>query len=102
MQVSPSPGFLPRLTNEVPTSQVTPVVLENERNRQQNAPVQNTRGTVTEQAGSVSNQQNRRFTLTPIATATGRTGAALQTYFDIQTQDEQERSQALLGIDIEV
>jgi len=102
MQVTPSPGFFPILTSDVQTGQVTPVVLEDSRTRQQNGTVQTTPGTVTEEAGSVSNQQNRRFTLTRIPTETGRTGQALQTYFDIQTQSEQERSQTLLGIDIEV
>jgi len=102
MQVSPSPGFLPRLTNEVQTQQITPVVLDDERNRQQNVPVQVTPGTVAEQARSVNNQQNRRFSFTQIPTESGRIGQALQVYFDIQTQAEQERSQALLGIDIEV
>jgi len=102
MQVSPSPGFLPVLTNEVQTSQVTPVVLESDRSRQQNGTLQTTRGTFTEQSSSVTNQQNRRFSVTRLPAESGRTGQALQTYFDIQTQDEQERSQALLGIDIEV
>ena len=99
MQVRTLPGLvLPRLPSNASAGVVTPVAAQDEPAQPATA-VPRQRKTVSNELVMLS-RQNQRYSYTKINADDSKTSQALQTYFDIQTQDEQERSQALLGIDV--
>jgi len=99
MQVRSLSGLIPpQLPTNTSTRVVTPVPAEDERS-QPAALIPRTPQTVSNEQ-LIQARQNQRYSYTQINADGSKTSQALQTYFDIQTQDEQERSQALLGIDL--
>ena len=101
MQVRSLPGLIPpQLPTSTSTRAVNPVPAEDERS-QPTALVPRQRKTISDEQLIVA-RQNQRYSYTKIEADGSKASQAVQTYFDIQTQDEQERSQALLGIDLQV
>ena len=101
MQVRSLPGLIPpQLPTSTSARAVNPVPAQDERS-QPSAEVPLQRKTISDEQLIVA-RQNQRYSYTKIEADGSKTSQALQTYFDIQTQDDQERSQALLGIDIQV
>ena len=100
MQVRSLSGLIPP---QLPTSgsarAVNPVPAQDERS-QPSASVPLQRKTISDEQLIVA-RQNQRYSYTKIEADGSKASQAVQTYFDIQTQDEQERSQALLGIDLQ-
>ena len=103
MQVRTFPGLvLPRLPINASARVVAPVPALDERSE----PAAALSTSVNRQRKTASNElailarQNQGYSYTKINADGSKASQALQTYFDIQTQDEQERSQALLGIDV--
>ncbi len=101
MQVRTLPGLaLPRLSTNSPQRAVAPVAAQDERS-QPSVTIPTNRNRRTESADvELLARQNQRYSYVKIDTDGSRTTKALQTYFSIETQDAQERSQALFGIDI--
>ena len=105
MQVRSLPGLIPpRLPSSTPARTVAPVPAQDERSQPAAPiPVSSNRQRATENNELVIlSRQNQRYSYTKINADGSKSSQATQTYYDIQTQDEQERSQALLGIDIKV
>ena len=99
MQVRTLSGYvLPRLPTNASADVVTPVPAADQRSETPN-PVAYPRK-VESSEELVLAREKQRYSYTKINQDGSKTSQALQTYFDIQTQDEQERSQALLGVDI--
>jgi len=100
MQVRSLPGLvLPRLPTNAPQRAVAPVPAQDERSQPSvPVPVNRRLQADTSDLGAQA-RQNQRYSYTRIDVDSSRASRALQTYFDIQTQDEQERSQQLFGID---
>jgi len=101
MQVRSLPGLIPpQLPNHTSPRAVNPVPAQDERSqRAVSVPRQNSS---VNEAQLIVSRQNQRYSYTPINADGSKAAQALQTYFDIQTQDEREGSQALLGVDIRV
>lgn len=101
MQVRSLPGLIPpQLPTSTSAHVVNPVPAQDERS-QPSAAVPRQRKTISDEQLIVA-RQNQRYSYTKIEADGSKASQAVQTYFDIQTQDEQERSQALLGIDLQV
>ncbi|MCK4743271.1 MAG: hypothetical protein KAT25_05585 [Sulfuriflexus sp.] len=99
MQVRSLSGFvLPRLPTNASADVVTPVP-SSEQRAQPSSPIPYPRK-VTSNEQVILARQNQGYSYTKIEANGSKASQALQTYFDIQTQDERERSQALLGVDI--
>ncbi len=97
MQVRSLPSLV--LTN---TSQriVTPVPAQDERS-QPSVIVPSNRNRKPESSDvELLARQNQRYSYVRVDTENAKASQALQTYFNIETQDEQERSQTLFGVDI--
>lgn len=100
MQVRALSGYvLPRLPTNASAGVVTPVSASEQRAQLSTPPVPDPRKVESSEQVILA-RQNQRYSYTNINVGGSKTSQALQTYFDIQTQDEQERSQALLGVDI--
>lgn len=98
MQVRTLPGLvLPRLPTNSPQRAVAPVSAQDERS--QPPPINRNRLPESANAELIA-RQSQRYSYVKIDADGSRTTRALQTYFNIETQSEQERSQALFGIDI--
>ena len=99
MQVRSLPGLIPpQLPTNTSTRAVTPVPAQDERS-QPSALISRQHQAVSDEQ-LIQARQNQRYSYTKINADGSKASQALQTYFDIQTQDEQERSQAVLGIDV--
>jgi len=99
MQVRTLPGLvLPRLPTNTPQRAVAPVPAQDERSQ----PAVIIPATREPSASDVEllARQSARVSYANIEADGSRTSRALQTYFNIETQEDQERSQALFGIDI--
>ena len=101
MQVRSLSGLPPpQLPTSTSARVVNPAPAQDERS-QPSAPVPRQRETIGDVQLIVA-RQNQRYSYTKIEADGSKASQAVQTYFDIQTQDKQERSQALLGIDLRV
>jgi len=101
MQVRSLPGLIPpQLPTNASARAVNPVPAQDERS-QPATELPRQRKTISDEQLIVA-RQNQRYSYTKIEADGSKASQAVQTYFDIQTQDEQERSQALLGIDLQV
>ena len=99
MQVRTLPGLvLPRLPTNTPQRAVAPVPAQDERSQPAVIIPANRQPESTDVA--LLSRHNQRANVVNIEADGSRTSRALQTYFNIETQDDQERSQALFGIDI--
>ncbi len=101
MQVRTLPGIVPpRLPTNSSQGTVAPVPAQDERSQPAvNIPVN--RGRQAEPTNiEILAKQNQRYSYVKVDVDNARTSNALQTYFNIETQDDQERSQALFGVDI--
>jgi len=100
MQVRSLPGLvLPRLPTNTPQRTVAPVPAQDERS-QPAVVIPANRQPEAADIELLSRQNQQRASFVNIDADGSRTSRALQTYFNIETQDDQERSQALFGIDI--
>lgn len=99
MQVRTLPALiLPTLPTNSSQRAVTPVPAQDERSQASVIiPAPRTRQLDSEGAELLT-QQRQRYA--GDNNNGSRTSKALQTYFNIETQSEQERSQALFGVDI--
>jgi len=101
MQVRTLPNLvLPRLPSASPQRGVAPVPAQDEGNQ---LPAyipknRNHRPEIAEEQILASQNQLSRYA--SVEASGTRTSRALQTYFDIETQQDQERSQSLFGIDV--
>jgi len=101
MQVRSLPGLIPpQLPANTSPRAVNPVPAQDERS-QPLAPLPRQTQEVSEEQLIVA-RQRRGYSYTQINADGSKASQALQTYFDIQTQEEQENSQVLLGVDIRV
>jgi len=99
MQVRSLAGLIPpQLPTNARTRAVAPAPAQDERS--QPAVLVPSQPQTLSNEQLIQARQNQRYSYTQINADGSKTSQALQTYFDIQTQDEQERSQALLGIDV--
>lgn len=101
MQVRTLPSLaLPRLPTNSPPLAVAPVSALDERNQSSTDVLVNRRRVPESADVEVLARQNQRYSYVKIDGDGSKSTRALQTYFNIETQVEQERSQALFGIDI--
>lgn len=103
MQVRTLPTLVyPQLPSSQPRQRdVAPVAPQDERSQQPAVPVNRVRKESELQVIS-SQQQNSRYTYVRVDNDTGRNGEALRVYYEIETFEDRERSELLLGIDITV
>ena len=100
MQVRSLPALIPpQRSTQAPQRAVTPVAAQDERS-QLAPPVPRTIKRQSSADQLLQAEQRQRYSYTRLEAEGSRTSRALQTYYNIETQDEQARSQALFGIDI--
>jgi len=101
MQVRTLPSLvLPRLPSNAAPRTVAPVIGTDERS-QPPVIIPATRNRRPESSDvELLATQNQRYSYVKIDTDGSKTTRALQTYINIETQQEQERSQTLFGIDV--
>jgi len=100
MQVRTLPGLvLPQLPTHTSARTVEPVAAQSDEGSRTALPAPQPRRTVSNEELTLA-RENQRYSYSKLNADGSKTTQALQTYFDIQTQEEQERSQTLLGIDI--
>jgi len=98
MQVRSLPSLvLPRLlTNTSQRRSVTPVPAQDERS--QPSSKRNLKPQISD--AELLASQNQRYSYVRVDAEGSKVSRALQTYFNIEAQNEQERSQTLFGVDI--
>lgn len=101
MQVRSLPSLiLPQLPRSTPQRIVSPVAAQDERSQPSvNIPI-NRNGQFKSTDSELMAMNSQRYSDVRLDVDDSKTSRALQTYFNIETQDDQERSQLLFGVDI--
>ena len=101
MQVRSLPALiLPQRSTHAPQRAVAPVAAQDERSQPAPPVPRSAKRQAPLSEPVLQVEQGQRYSYTRLEAEGSRTSRALETYYNIETQDEQARSQALFGIDI--